>query len=107
MLTSTSQVLSTDIFIKLKSVAHHLIFRTNHISASNLIKDQISSLSCDSSGERLFAKSAEDNNIYIFNAQDFQKKPKILKSKSKGGSAVSSADNSILAVAGENILEIL
>ncbi|OGV52214.1 MAG: hypothetical protein A2017_18390 [Lentisphaerae bacterium GWF2_44_16] len=78
----------------------------NIISASNLIKDQISSLACDSSGERLFAKSAENNDIYIFNAQDFQKKPKILKSKSKGGSATSSADNSILAVAGENILEI-
>ena len=79
----------------------------NILSSSNLIKEQISSLACDSTGEKLFVKSAENNSIYIFNAQNLQEKPKLLKCSSRNGAAVPSPDNSILASAGENILEFL
>lgn len=76
------------------------------ISSSTSLREQVSSIVCDANGMKLYIKSADSEDLYIYRAQDLMTEPVKLKLPFRGGSMAISADDSILGISNGNSIEL-
>ncbi len=70
------------------------------------IRESVSALLCDGFRRRLLVKVKDSGKVRVFNAENIQRKPEIVKFKVRKGPIAFSADNAKIAIAGDGCIEI-
>lgn len=77
------------------------------ISSSTSVREQISSMVCDSTGTKLYIKAADSEDLYVYRAQDLMTEPQKIKLPARGGAIAISPDNSILGISNGSNIELV